>query len=340
MLRILAVTNMYPTPYAPALGAFVEQQIEGLRRTGVDVEVIYVDRTKKGMLAYMGLGKQVCARTAEFQPDIVQIMYGGVMADQVTRVIKDTPTVVSFCGSDLLGEHLSGTFRKFIAGYGVVASHAAARRATGIVVKSRNLYDALPSDVDRSTVRIIPNGVDLELFKPLDQDTCRNRLGWRDDRLNVLFPTNGGDPRKRPDLAKAAVEAVSRSGITAEMHQLQGVPHNEVPVWLNASDVILLTSLHEGSPNVIKEALACNVPIVSVDVGDVRERIDGIEGCYLALPEPGDLAAKLRLVYTGPRGVAGREKMQDLSLERVACRLTKLYEEVLASYGRTGNLIG
>jgi glycosyltransferase involved in cell wall biosynthesis len=336
-MRILAVTNMYPTARDPSLGRFVVKQIEGLKRIGLDVDVMHVDRTKNGMLAYIGLGKQVCARTAEFQPDIVHIMYGGVMADKVTRVIQNIPTVVSFCGSDLLGEHLSGTFRRFIAGYGVLASYASARRATAIVVKSKNLYDALPSDVGRSKVRIIPNGIDLELFKPLDQDTCRNRLGWRNDLLNVLFPTNGGDPRKRLDLAQAAVEAVKQSGIPVELHQLRGVPYNEVPIWLNASDVVLLTSLHEGSPNTVKEALACNLPVVSVDVGDVRERIDGIEGCCLALPDAGDLAAKLRLVRAGQNRVAGRIKMQDLSLEHIARRLTQFYEDVLSSYGRTRN---
>jgi glycosyltransferase involved in cell wall biosynthesis len=259
-------------------------------------------------------------------------MYGGVMAYQVTRAITDWPVIVSYCGSDLLGELLSGFLRKWIAGYGVIASLKATRRASGIVVKSKNLQDALPKDVDRSKVRIIPNGVDLDRFRPLDQDECRRQLGWSGNGLHILFPTNAGDPRKRFDLAKAAVELASRSGIQAEMHQLRGVPHEEVPIWLNASDVVLLTSLHEGSPNVIKEALACNIPVVSVDVGDVRERIEGIEGCYLAAPEPHDLAAKLQMVHASSRRVASRMKMQELSLERVALQLMEFYSEVLVSF--------
>jgi glycosyltransferase involved in cell wall biosynthesis len=139
-------------------------------------------------------------------------------------------------------------------------------------------------------------------------------------------------------LARAAVEVANRSGIPAEIHQLQGVPHDEVPIWLNASDILILTSLHEGSPNVIKEALACNLPIISVDVGDVRERVDGIEGCYLALPNPEDLAAKLRLVHSGPRQVAGRIKMQELSLRRIALALRDFYEELLISWGPNHHL--
>jgi glycosyltransferase involved in cell wall biosynthesis len=122
---------------------------------------------------------------------------------------------------------------------------------------------------------------------------------------------------------------MNRFGLRAEIHYLRGVPNNQVAIWLNASDLVLLTSFHEGSPTIIKEALACNLPIVSVDVGDVAERIQGIEGCYIALSEPVDIAAKLSLVYNGPRRIAGRVKVQELSLERVSQRLKETYHEIL-----------
>src|SRR5262245_29176154 len=102
-MRILAVTNMYPTMHAPASGIFVEQQIEGLRRVGLEVDVVFVDRLERGMLAYLGLGQEIRARIANFPPDVVHVMYGGVMADQVTRTVNKRPIVVTFHGSDLLG---------------------------------------------------------------------------------------------------------------------------------------------------------------------------------------------------------------------------------------------
>ncbi len=321
-------------PHTPASGTFVEQQIKGLRQIGLNIDVMFVDRAQRGMGIYLGLRRQIHTRIANFQPDMVHVMYGGVMADQVIRAVNDRPTVVTFHGSDLLGEHLSGLLRKLMAGYGVWASWRAARQAHGIVIVSKILQDTLPEDIDRSKVRIIPCGIDTERFKPFNRDVCRNRLGWNAERFHVLFPTNSGDPVKRPGLARAAVEALNRLGIHAEMHQLQGVANDEVPIWLNASDVLLLTSLQEGSPTIVKEALACDLPMVSVDVGDVRERIQEIEGCYLALPEPGDLAAKLFLVHAGPRRVKGRIKLQELSLERVALRLQDFYTEVLDSYGK------
>jgi glycosyltransferase involved in cell wall biosynthesis len=151
--------------------------------------------------------------------------------------------------------------------------------------------------------------------------------------FHVLFPANSGDQVKRPKLARAAVEAFRNSGVAVNMHELRGVPHDQVPIWLNACDVLLLTSLHEGSPNIVKEALACDIPVVSVDVGDVRERIQQIEGCFLAAPEVTDLAEKLQFIYSGPRRVAGHTMMRSLSLREVALRLKEFYAEVLTSEG-------
>ena len=247
-MRVLAVTNVYPTSHAPALGTFVEQQVKGLRQTGLYVDVMFLDRAQQGMRAYLGFGQKLRARIEAFRPDVVHVMYGGVMANEATRTVSNKPTVVTFHGSDLLGEHLSGPLRKLISAYGVRSSWRAARRATGIVIVSKVLQGALPKDVDKSKVRIIPCGIDLERFKPLSRDTCCDQLGWNTDRFHILFPANAGNPVKRPHLARAAVQALHRLGIQAEMHQLQGVPNNEVPIWLNASNVVLLTSLHEGSP--------------------------------------------------------------------------------------------
>lgn len=326
---------MFPSADFPASGTFVEQQVKGLREVGVSVDVMVVDRAGRGVQAYLSLGRQLRRSLAESRPDIVHVMYGGIMAWMVARQVRTKPTVISFCGSDLLGERLSGRVRRFVSGVGVLASHRAARRASGIVVKSNNLERALPATVHREKVRVIPNGIDLELFRPLDRDTCRTKLGWEPDRFHILFPTNCGDPVKRFGLAKAAVEEANRAGLNATIHELRGVRHSEVPAWLNASDVVLLTSLHEGSPNVIKEALACNVSVVSVDVGDVAERIRGIDGCYIAVPEPMDLASKLLLVHSGGPRIKGRDAMQALSLQCVGEQLRDFYTDVLASDPRT-----
>jgi glycosyltransferase involved in cell wall biosynthesis len=330
-MKILAVTNFYPSFQNPACGTFMEEQVNSLRRSGLEVELMLVDRGREGMAVYLGLGDKVRARLARFDADLVHVLYGGVMAAQVTRSVRDRPTVVSFCGSDLLGENASGVFRKVASRIGVIASIHAARRASGVIVKAKNLLSFLPNAV-KAKARVIPNGVDLQRFTPLDRELCRQRLGWPADRFHILFPANVGNPVKRPQLARAAVEELNRRGIQTELHPLRGVRHEQVPLWLNASDALLLTSLHEGSPNIVKEALACRVPVVSVDVGDVRERIVKIEGCHTAEATDRDLAAKLALVFNGPRRLRDATGIEDLALDRVALRLTDFYEELVRSW--------
>lgn len=333
MLRILAVTNLYPTPYFPTLGTFVEQQIKGLRQIGLDVDVMFINRIEKGMKEYLKLGGPVRARVASFQPDIVHVMYGGVMADKVTCAVSDRPVIVSFCGADLLGEPLVGYVRTFIARYGVWASHRAARRASGIVVKSRNLQDALPDDIDRSKIRIIPNGVNLERFKPMDKSEARRVLGWQEESAVVLFVTLSGHSRKRPDLAQEAVLRIKGCDRRVDFQIMQGVPHKRVPLWLNASDVLILTSVQEGGVNVVKEAMACNLPIVSVDVGDVRERLNGVRLCAITEPTPEALGHALGEILRHGGRSDGRDHLRDLTLVAVAERLKQFYLHTLRNYG-------
>jgi len=252
------------------------------------------------------------------------------MAQQATSASGVPPTVVTFHGSDLLGENLSGWKRKLISHYGVLCSRVAARRAQGLIIVARHLLRALGGTVERQKVRVIPCGIDLERFKPMDQGECQVRMGWQDDHYHVLFATSAGDPVKRPELARAAVAQFEQERGPVDFHVMSGVPNSEVPVWLNASDVLLLTSKHEGSPTIVKEALACGLPIVSVKVGDVAERIEGIYGCHLADAEPAALARKLDLVFRHGKRLDCRDKLQHLSCETIAGKLQRFYEEIIS----------
>jgi teichuronic acid biosynthesis glycosyltransferase TuaC len=322
---------MWPSVARPAAGALVAQQVEGLRRMGIDVAVLHIDRRRRGMRAYASVRRQCREAVRAHRAEVVHVMYGGILSALVTSAITDMPIIVSFCGSDLLGEPLSRPTRRLLAWVGVLASRRAAARADRIIVKSRNLYEALPARVDRHRVRVIPNGVDLDRFQPIDRPSCRDRLGWSADAFHVLFPKTNGADVKRPALARAALDRLRRLGVSADMHDLAGVPHADVPVWMNASDALLLTSAHEGSPNVVKEALACDLPVVSVDVGDVRERIGCVHGCHVADADPVALAGKLFHVVHGPRRVDGRSHMRALALDRISEQMAATYQEVACS---------
>ena len=335
-MRILAVTNMYPTDAAPWAGTFVEQQIASLRRSGVTVDLLFVDRLGRGLRAYWGLAAEVRRRVRKIRPDLVHVMYGGWMSDVVTRALRDVPVVVSFCGSDLLGQREGGWIRRVAARYGVLASGWAALRAVAVIVKSESLRRALPSGLDPARVWLIPNGIDLDRFRPLDPARCREKLGWDPRMRHVLFPASPDNRVKRFPLAAAAVERLRQEGMPIEIHALRGVPHSEVPVWLNAADCLLLTSEHEGSPNIVKEALACNRPVVSVDVGDVRQRLAGVSGCVVSAADPGSLASSLAgaLAASPSEGrPTGRSAVGELSLEVIAARVLGVYVAVREAFG-------
>lgn len=328
-MKVLAVTNMYPSGEFPGRGVFVQEQIQSLIAIGLNVRVLFVDRRRDGPSAYYRMGGRLAELFREFDPDLVHIMYGGVMAQRVVRHYHARPTLVTFHGSDLLGENLSGLARKLISRYGVWCSKRAAGAAQGIVVVARHLLRLLPPAAFNGQVRVLPCGIDLERFKPLDPAACRRQLAWSGDAFHVLFASSNGDPVKRPWLAKAAVEEALQRGLPVELHHMTGVPNADVPAWLNASDALLLTSLQEGSPTIVKEALACGLPVVSVDVGDVAERIEGIEGCYLAQPTAADLADKLGLVHQRRTRLDCRGRIENLGVLHIARRLKALYELIV-----------
>jgi glycosyltransferase involved in cell wall biosynthesis len=330
-MRVLVVTNLYPTVTAPAKGAFVRKQVQALREADVDVALLHVHRAARGRTVYLRLWGAVRRAVEESQPDVIHVMYGGVMAAVVTAPVARAPVVVTFYGSDLLAAHANTRgFMRVSALLGVHASTYAAVRASGIVVQSQVLADALPRQVDRSRVWIIPDGIDLDEFAPRDRYTCQKALGWDPAQKHVLFPAARTVAAKRFELAEAAMSRLTSAGHAVRLHELDGVPHAEVPTWLNASNLVVLTSTHEGSPNVVKEALACNVAVVSVDVGDVRERLKGIEGCFVAASTPEDVAAKMALALEHDR-VSSRASMAELSAGHVAQQLIGVYEVVIGS---------
>lgn len=330
-LRILAVTNILPAPDAPHLGRFIEQQIKALERIGLDIDVLYVNRREDGMRIYASLPALLRKSVRRTKPHLVHVMYGGIMS-QITRyAIRDRPVIVTFHGSDLLGQPFERPLRRLFAASGVLASRQAAKKCDGIVVVAEHLLERLPQNIPRSRIQVIPCGIDLELFKPLDRKYCRKQLGWDQDAFHILFQATG-DPVKRPELASAAVECLREQGVKVELHYLRGVEYEQVPVWLNASDALLVTSHHEGSPTIVKESLACNLPIVSVPVGDIPRMIQGVEGCYLSASDALELAAKLQKVRMHTAGIAGCTRVDDISADHCADRLVQFYRQVVNDF--------
>jgi len=329
-VRVLAVTNMLPTETNVRAGTFVKQQISSLQGQGVEVQTLHLDRPGKGMSVYRHTALRLQRAIGCWHPEVIHTMYGGLMGWIVSRTVTDEALVQSFCGTDLQGAKAGSILLRVRAGIGVVLSRRTVRRVDHVIVKSKRLQARLPRWFPSDRVSLVPNGVDLDRFKPMDRAACRLSLGWREGVFHVLIaaPVNV-NANKRVSLARAAVKQLEDSGVPAELHVMTSTPHAEVPIWLNAADAVLLTSVQEGSPNIVKEALSCNRPVVAVDAGDVAERIAGVAGCYVVLPSPSALARGLAAVRSGPGAVEGRASMLELSTERVATRLLAVYERAM-----------
>jgi glycosyltransferase involved in cell wall biosynthesis len=237
------------------------------------------------------------------------------------------PLLVSYLGDDLLGSP------RLDASVSPVwkLRRTVVRRLTGLanrtITKSREMETVLPLHV-RARNTVLPNGVDTDLFRPIDGSLARRQLGWEVDRPIVLFAANPAVPRKRYFLAEAAVERARSELPGLKLKVARGVTPDHMPLLMNAADCLLLTSSVEGSPNVVKEALMCNLPVVATPSGDVAELLDGVEPSYLCPPSEAALADALVDCLREPKRSNGREVSARLDATVIADSLIRIYKEI------------
>jgi len=326
--RVLAVTNMYPTPATPAYGAFVASQMASIAETGAGVEIDFIDG-RRGMWQYALAVPRIRRLVRSGRFDLVHAHYG--LAGWAAGA-QPLPLVVSFCGDDLLGtpgrdDHLTWKSR-----IGVRLSQAAAHRADAIICKSESLRARLGAAADRERAHVIPNGVDTRVFTPGSRAAARERLGLEQAERLILFPSSPEIRRKRHDLAEAAVRVFQEEGATARLWVLHGVVPEQMPDVYRAADCLIVTSDWEGSPNVVKEALCCDIPVVSVDVGDTRLWLERAQGSALVARDPAAIAAGLRAVLGGTTRVDGSAVRQAIDARGVAARVLDVYAEAVARH--------
>jgi teichuronic acid biosynthesis glycosyltransferase TuaC len=322
-LRVLFVTSMWPDDERPHYGTFIKTQAQSLEDLGIAVDIVAI-RGYTSSLAYLFSWQQIRAAQGKQRYDLVHIHTGHAAPAGLTGT--RLPTVVSFVGGDLLGnpgEH--GIIWK--SRIEATVFRQLARVSTRTITKSREMEDALPRSL-RARNDVIPNGVNLEAFAPRDRTETRETLGWPQDELVALFLGDPDDPRKNLSLARAAVSEVQERQPNVRLHVGWGSRPSEIPNLMWAADALVFTSRSEGSPNVVKEAMAAALPIVATPVGDVPERLDGVAGCFVAAPDPESFADALTEALSFGRAPAAREAVQALSLPRIADRVAGLYERL------------
>ena len=321
-IRVLMITCGWPQPGQPQTTHFIRRQAIFLREAGVDVDVFHF-RGQRNPLNYLAAWFRVRPLLASGRYDLVHAQFGqsGLLA-----LPKRAPLVVTLRGSDILGIVGKDARHTRLGHILPAVSRLVVRHADAVVAVSDHMRPHIPAGIP---VTVLPSGLDLDAFRCTPRDEARRRIGLPADRPLVLFAGNPALPRKRYELTRRAMELLTRE-LPAELVVAWGVPHAENPLYMSASDALVFTSMQEGSPNVVKEALACDLPVVSVPVGDVAQRIAGVEGCELCEDErPETIAAALARVLRRGTRARGRAAVRHLDERALTDRLIDLYAEVL-----------
>ena len=304
-MKILIVASYNKNRFAP----FIVEQAEALRAAGCLVEFYGI--TGKGIRGYLTALPALKAKIDSFRPDVLHAHYG--LSGLLANLQRAVPVVTTYHGSDI-NEAKNRPFSRI----------AMWLSAWNVFVSQRTLDIMHP----KSKYALIPCGIDLSEIQLIGQSEARERMGLSERGKYILFAGAFDNAVKAPELAKASVAVLHED---VQLLELKGYTREQVTLLMRAADVFLLTSKTEGSPQVIKEAMACGCPIVSVDVGDVAERIAGLEGCLVAKSrDPKEIASLLKQALAFNRRTDGRERIIAMGLDnrQVAQNLLAIYSSL------------
>lgn len=292
------------------ISPIIKNQAESLIKFSPDLTIDYFCIIGKGLKGYMENIKPLRKQIKDNRYDIIHAHYS--FSAFCASLAGAKPLVVSLMGSDVkanvLFKLLIKLFTFFYAWKAVIVKSEDMKRSLGL----KKAY-------------VIPNGVDMNMFQPMHQQQCQAQLGWDSEKKHILFPANPKRYEKNYDLAAAAFRLLNDTSI--QIHCFENIPHVQTPIWYNAADAVLLTSLWEGSPNAIKEAMACCRPIVCTKVGDVLSLLRNCKGSYISDFNPRDIANNIAsaLLFNGITN--GDECLKELLLdaENVANKIFNIY---------------
>lgn len=302
-MRILIVASYNKNYFAP----FILEQVDALRQLGCEVD--YFGVVGKGIKGYLSAFSALRKKIKSFKPDVIHAHYG--LSGLLANLQRKLPVVTTYHGSDI---NLPNVLR--------FSKIAMKLSAWNIFVSQRNVDIAKP----KKYYVLLPCGVNLPNY--VEEDICavKKKLNWNPNKKYILFAGAFDNRVKNAKLAQDSVSLVENT----ELIELKGYTREQVTALFYAVDAFLMTSFTEGSPQVVKEAMACGCPIVSVDVGDVAERIEGLDGCYIARRNPQDIASNLHQALSLKTRTKGRERIIELGLtnDLVAKNLVEIYEEI------------
>ena len=310
-MRVLVVTNFMPDASAPQRGRWVRDQVDELRRRGIEVDLFEFAR---GRSEYLPAARRLRSLLRRERFDLVHAHYG--LAGWVARLAGAKPLIVTFHGTDVR-HHLVGHLSRRLAWR--LDLVAGVSRALFEAENGRPGLPAVPGSA------VLPCGPDLRRFEPIPRERARREIGLDPQGRYLFFPANPARPEKRHDRAAEVAAACEADLLTGG-----SIEPDEMPLWLNAANAVLVTSDYEGFGMAAVEALACEVPVLSTDVGIAPYALAGIDGCLCA---PFDAAAwaavAQRHLGTADPRVEGAKRAATLSADAMASRVIEAYKAVL-----------
>lgn len=327
-LRRLSLTDRSPKWYLKHDIINADSQMQSLIQAGIHVEHGHISN-RKSIRSLLQAGKQIRTICKEKKIDLVHVLWGS-STGLMTTIFSPKPVVISFCGSDLLGNKNANGQQTKGGRINRILSLTASYLAAGIITKSENMKSTLPRLV-RTKTTAVPNGIDLSKFAPMNRNAACEALGFDPSKKHLLFFYTDGQVVKNEAMARAVFEQVKYTYPEAELVIATKIPHNQLNLYYNACDVMLLTSWHEGSNNSLKEANACNLPIVSVDVGDAKERLGEVENSFvLHNHDVEPFARKVVNVLSSNQRSNGAKLAHEVGLSAIAQKVISVYKKVLS----------
>tara|TARA_B100001287_G_scaffold272059_1_gene273222 strand:- start:2912 stop:3832 length:921 start_codon:yes stop_codon:yes gene_type:complete len=305
-VRILIIASGNSSQISP----FVKEQAESLVKQGLSVDFFLIKG--KGLFGYLRNYFLLIKKIKHEKYDLIHAHYGlsGLLATMQLSI----PVVITFHGSDV-------NMKK-----NYLFSRIASRLSAANIFVHQNLPEKLR--IYRNPLNIIPCGFDNNLFFPIPKDEARKTLKWEKNKRYIVFSSAFDNKIKNVQLAWSAISGINNCNLI----ELKGYGKEKINLILNASDLLLVTSLSETGPIIVKEALACNCPIISTDVGDVQKLIKNVRNCYISSYNPDDIKKRISLVFRSTKRTNGEKVINNFKLENIAYKVIDVYRDTLKNY--------
>jgi glycosyltransferase involved in cell wall biosynthesis len=316
-MKVLYITNNYPTKQFPVFGIFVKEQIDSLAELGINNEIFFINGREKGKFEYIRSIFRLRSFLKDKKYDLIHCHHAlSALCLIMSGRMRNFKTIMSYQSNPV--NEQGNYIYKFVK-----------NSFDAVIIKNHSQV------IDNKVVFCQPNGVNIDFFQPIDKEVCIKKLKLNKNKIYVLFvSSNHIRQEKRYDKFQATIEILKTKYNLHNIEELKliNIKRSLVPYYFNAASAHLLTSDFEGSPNSVKEAMACNLPVVSTNVGSVKELLQNVNGSYVAKTnEPEELADLIYKVLNETRKNNGREQLikQELDIVSVAKKIKAIYKKVL-----------